>query len=157
MAFGWLWVAGKTRKHGTIDNCGFPRRRGVRRWRTRRILLRERSCCRGHRCPATATVQIMPAVADARAEEHADNRTKAAGSQLRSVHGGCLQWSRQIWAFPLLRPATITQITSLTAVRAGRYGTATARDHPLVTSTPMMRPLIMMVIVIIIMITVMTA
>ena len=62
-------------------------RRGVRRWRTGGILLRGGSCCRGNSAGSIAGVQVMPAVPDARAEEHSDNCTKAAGSQLRSVHG----------------------------------------------------------------------
>ena len=38
--------------------------------------------------PSTGTVgEVMPADADARAEEDSDNCTEAAGSQFRCVHG----------------------------------------------------------------------
>ena len=45
------------------------------------------SCRRGHG-PSTAVIrEIVPAEANARPEEHSDNCTQAAGSQLRPVHG----------------------------------------------------------------------
>src|SRR6516162_573080 len=58
---------------------------GVRRQKIGRILLRGESY-RGGSGPCTVT-EVMPADADARAEEHSDNPTEAAGSQLRCVHG----------------------------------------------------------------------
>ena len=48
---------------------------------------------RQDRC-AGAVHEVMPAEADARAEKHRDNRTKAVGSQLRSVHSSISRsWS----------------------------------------------------------------
>ena len=50
------------------------------------VLLRERSCDRGDSPAIRAVAEVMPADADARAEENSDNCTQAAGSQFRSVH-----------------------------------------------------------------------
>ena len=45
------------------------------------------SCSPRHDRCTGAVHEVMPAETDARAEKHRDNRTKAVGSQLRSVHG----------------------------------------------------------------------
>ena len=46
-------------------------------------------CSRSHGLSSGAVREVIPTDSHARAEQHSDNCTKAAGSQLRSVHG---QW-----------------------------------------------------------------
>ena len=50
--------------------------------------MRERSCRRGHGFSSGTIPDVMPTEADARSEDHSDNSTQAAGSQLRCIHGG---------------------------------------------------------------------
>ena len=50
-------------------------------------MLRRGSCSRSHRPDARAVHEVMPAKADACAEEHGENRTKTVGSQLQPGHG----------------------------------------------------------------------
>ena len=54
--------------------------------------MRERSCRRGHGFSSGTIPEVMPTEADARSEDHSDNSTQAAGSQLRCIHGGLRGW-----------------------------------------------------------------
>ena len=67
---------------GDIGNWLLSRRRASQR-RIGRILLRERSWRRSHGLSTGAVRKDMPTDAYARAEEHSDNSTQAAGSVTR--------------------------------------------------------------------------
>ena len=63
---------------------------------------------------SSVVVQVMPAEPDARAEEHTENCTKAAGSQLRSIHASGLRVAQR----PCCQNASHQRITSGAVVRA---------------------------------------